>query len=408
MLKLNIEKTRKESVFIMSNERSFFSRIDYGFLFILFSFFIISCLFIYSGQQSGQYNDNFVPKQIFWYGLSTMLMFIIAKLDYEQLKQLSWYFYGIVLFFIIFLIFAPESIAKPINGSKAWYQIPVLGSFQPSEFMKIALVVVLSKIVETHHHLYIKGTIKTDLILLYKLGLASIAPVVFVAIQPDSGMIMLYFSIIVAIIFISGISWRLILGVVSLPALVLSVLIFIYFRFNNFFENKLLALLLPHQRSRINGWLNPYEYADQGYQTKQALTAIGSGMITGKGWTEGVMYIPESHTDFIFSIIGEDTGFIGTSLVVSLFFLLMYKIVVLAVKANYSFGAYMCSGIVGLLSFQVFQNIGMNIGLLPVTGVTLPFLSYGGSSLLSNMMLMGIVLGVSVQTNKYMFEVDKT
>ncbi|MGA4719854.1 FtsW/RodA/SpoVE family cell cycle protein [Fictibacillus nanhaiensis] len=389
------------------NSKSFIDKLDYGILFILFLLSIISLMFIYSGQQSGQYNDNFVPKQIFWYTLSTILMLAIARLDFEQLKRMSWYFYGIVLFFIVMLIFAPESIAKPINGSKAWYQLPFLGSFQPSEFMKIALILVLSNIVESHNYQYIQRTIRSDLYLIYKMGLACLAPVIFVAIQPDSGMIMLYLSIILSIIFISGVSWKIILAVISLPSIVLTALIVIYFKFNNFFQTKLLVLLLPHQRSRINGWLNPFEYTDQGYQTKQAITAIGSGWYSGKGWMEGIMYVPEAHTDFIFSIIGEDTGFLGTSIVVSLFFLLIYKIVILGVKSNYSFGGYMCSGIIGLLSFQIFQNVGMNIGLLPVTGVTLPFLSYGGSSLLSNMMLMGIVLGVSVQTNRYMFEIDQ-
>lgn len=390
----------------MDESKGFFSRLNLGLLFILFLFFIISCLFVYSGQQSGQYHENFVPKQVFWYGFSSVLMLFVASLDFEQLKKLSWYVYGAVLFFIILLMVSPESIARPINGSKAWFQIPLLGSFQPSEFMKVSFIITLSYLVEQHNQAYIIRNLRSDMYLIFKMAITCLPPMFFVAIQPDSGMIMLYLSIIAAIVLVSGINWKLIVAVISIPSVVLGVLLVIYFRFNTFFENHLLSLLLPHQRSRINGWLNPYEYADQGYQTKQAITAIGSGMITGKGWTEGSMYVPEAHTDFIFSIIGEDVGFLGTSIVVALFFLLMYKIISIGIECNESFGGYMCAGVLGVLSFQTFQNIGMNIGLLPVTGVTLPFLSYGGSSLLSNMMLMGIILGVSVQTNRYMFEVD--
>ncbi|MBD7963889.1 FtsW/RodA/SpoVE family cell cycle protein [Fictibacillus sp. Sa2CUA10] len=164
------------------NSKTFIDKLDYGILFILFLLAIISFMFIFSGQQSGQYNGNFVPKQIFWYTLSTILMLAIARLDFEQLKRMSWYFYGFVLFFIVMLIFAPESIAKPINGSKAWYQLPFLGSFQPSEFMKIALILVLSNIVESHNYQYIQRTIRSDLYLIYKMGIASLAPIIFVAI----------------------------------------------------------------------------------------------------------------------------------------------------------------------------------------------------------------------------------
>lgn len=389
----------------MDERKEFFARIDLNLLFLLFLFFSISCLFIFSGQQTGQYQGNFVPKQIFWYVFSSTLMLLVAQLDFYQIKRLSWYIYGIVFFFIIVLIFAPESIAKPINGSKAWFQIPFLGSFQPSEFMKISFVISISMLVEKHNKTILNRTVKSDLLLLGKIALLCLPPMIFVAIQPDSGMIMLYLSIITAIILASGISWKLITAVSFIPATVLGALIVIYFRFNYFFEHTLLAMLLPHQRDRINGWLNPYEYVDEGYQTGQAMTAIGSGMISGKGWMEGNMYVPEAHTDFIFSIIGEDSGFLGTSIVVSLFFLLMYRIIGIGVESKSSFGGYMCVGIFGVLSFQTFQNIGMNIGLLPVTGVTLPFLSYGGSSLLSNMILMGLVLSVKKQTRSYMFEV---
>ncbi|EIT86471.1 FtsW/RodA/SpoVE family cell division protein [Fictibacillus macauensis ZFHKF-1] len=390
----------------MQEIKEFFSKLDYGLLFFLFLFSIISCLFVFSGQQTGQYEANFVPKQIGWYVFSILLMLAVAFLDFDQLKRLSWYIFGFVLVFIIILRFSPESIAKPINGSKAWFQLPLLGSFQPSEFMKIAFIILLSNMAEKHNERYIARTISSDFRLIGKMTLVCLVPFIFVYIQPDTGMIMLYLAIIIPILITSGISWKIIAAVAALPTIILSTLLVLYFKYNDFFESQLLSLVQNHQRERINGWLKPYEYVNEGYQTKQAITAIGSGMVSGKGWTEGNMYVPEAHTDFIFSMIGEDLGFVGTAAVVTLYFILMYKIIGIAHGSKNSFGGYMCAGIVGVLSFQAFQNIGMNIGLLPVTGVTLPFLSYGGSSLLSNMILMGLVVGVKVQTRKFMFEVN--
>lgn len=134
------------------------------------------------------------------------------------------------------------------------------------------------------------------------------------------------------------------------------------------------------------------------------MTAIGSGQLYGKGLNENTVYLPEAHTDFIFAVIGEQFGFIGTSIVVAIYFMLIYRIIHTAIESNDPFGTYLCVGIVGMFTFQIFQNIGMTIGLLPITGIPLPFISYGGSSLLTSMLTIGLVLNVASRTRKYMFD----
>jgi len=180
----------------------------------------------------------------------------------------------------------------------------------------------------------------------------------------------------------------------------------IYLYFTNFeLFSKFIA---SHQLARIYGWLNPAEYSQgYGFQLQQALLGIGSGQLTGSGFTQGYQVqsgrIPEAQTDFIFAVIGEEFGFIGTSILIILFFLLIYRIITIALNANSLFGVYICIGVIALFTFQVFQNIGMTIGLMPITGLALPFISYGGSALLTNMMALGLVTSVHLRTKNYMF-----
>lgn len=385
----------------MSSQR--LRTIDFQMVILIILMAIISCVFIYSAAKSGQYKENFAEKQIIFYILGFVMMFITTYFDSDQLKKISWLIYGVIFASILFLIIAPYNIARPINGAKAWYQLPLIGSFQPSEYMKIAFIIVVSNVIDKHNKKYNKHTIKLDMLLLSKIAAVTIPPTLIVLIQPDTGMVMLYLAIIVPMIYMSGINRVLASLITVLPITVISLLVFIYFRFNEFFQTKLLGLLLPHQRDRILGWLDPFQYTNQGYQTKQGILAIGSGQLIGKGWGQGLVYIPEKHTDFIFSAIGEETGFVGCSIVICLFFILIYRIISIALSSKVQFGAYICAGVVGVLSFQIFQNIGMTIGLLPVTGVTLPFLSYGGSSLLSNMILLGLVQGVMANYKNFMF-----
>jgi cell division protein FtsW (lipid II flippase) len=179
---------------------------------------------------------------------------------------------------------------------------------------------------------------------------------------------------------------------------------YVYFQYSSVFYDQLIPLLKPHQQERILGWLSPSEYADHAYQTNKAILAVGSGELKGNGFGGGTVYIPEKHTDFIFATIAEEGGFIAAAVVLSLFFVLLYRMAVIGDHAESPFGLYICSGAIAMYTLQIFQNIGMTIGVMPVKGISLPLLSYGGSSLLSNMIFMGILLSIRKPYRKYMFE----
>ena len=174
-----------------------------------------------------------------------------------------------------------------------------------------------------------------------------------------------------------------------------------------YFPELLEGVVEQYQMSRIYSWLDPYKYAHtSGYQLILALQAVGSGGISGKGFMAKEVFVPDRHTDFIFSVIAEEYGFIGASALISLFFLLIYHIVKVALETDSPFNSYICAGIISMITFQVFQNIGMNIQLLPITGIPLPFISYGGSSMMATMMAMGLVFSIKFYHKKYMFTSD--
>lgn len=391
----------------MNPKKDFFKSYDFIMLILIFCLMLTSIVAIYSASKSGQYQGGFVERQSVFYLIGLTISILVAKIDLNRIKKINWIIYGICILLLIVLIFAPKSIARPVNGAKAWFQLPIIGSLQPSEFMKISLIISISALVDKHNKVFKINNLITDLILLCKILLVSLPPSLIVLKQPDTGMTMIFLVIIFSIVMCSKIKTSILLFLISIPSLMLTAFLVLLTKFPNYFEERILSLLLPHQRSRIEGWLDPFTHSDAGFQTKQALLAIGTGQFSGKGYLNGTVYIPEEHTDFIFANIGEEFGFVGGAVIIALFFLLLSRLINIALDAlkntNNLFGSMICVGTISVLAFQIFQNIGMAIGLLPVTGITLPFLSYGGSSLLSNMILIGITQSVRNSYNGYIF-----
>ncbi|MED4203755.1 FtsW/RodA/SpoVE family cell cycle protein [Neobacillus mesonae] len=380
------------------------NRYDETILFILSAFFILSLVFIFSSQQTGQYGtQNFALKQGINYFIGFVLLFLVAKLDMDQIERLAWPAYISLFLLIIVLRFSPVSIARPILGAKRWFTIPILGSIQPSEFFKIALILLVARLISKHNTVHIFRTVGTDLLLVGKILLVTIPPSLLVYQQPDTGMVFLYFIAIASMLYLSGINKKLVTCMAVIPVLIVVVLIYLYYYQPDVIYKQLIPMLKPHQQERIIGWLDPHGESDKAYQTNRSLLAVGSGETYGKGYMNGNVYIPEKHTDFIFATIAEEGGFILASIVVTLFFLLIYKIVVIGHSSDTPFGTYICAGIVLSLTMQIFQNIGMVVGLMPVKGISLPFLTYGGSSLFSSMIQIGIVLSMSKNFGRYMF-----
>nr|WP_283175725.1 FtsW/RodA/SpoVE family cell cycle protein [Lysinibacillus sp. Bpr_S20] len=369
---------------------------------------IISCLFVHSSSTVfEQYTSSFIKKQFIYYLIGFLVMYGVATLDIEQLKKIGWPFYWAMVLLTFGLFIAPESIARTVNEAKRWYQVPVLGSFQPSEFLKFALLIVVSKVIVAHREKYERPTFLTDMRLLFIIAALTLPPMLAVYKQPDTGMVMIYMSMIVPMLFFSGMQKKLLIIFTAIPVSILSVVVILYVKFNDFFTDKILNKLSGHQISRIYGWLQPHEYPDSSFQTRQGFSAIGTGQFTGKGYMKNDVYVVEKHTDFIFANIAEEIGFIGGAFVITLLFFVIYRIVLITVEAKDPFMTLMGAGISSLLAFQITQNIGMTIGLLPVTGMTLPFLSYGGSSLISNFMLIGIVMIIYKSYSGYMFKTTK-
>ncbi|MFP3723483.1 FtsW/RodA/SpoVE family cell cycle protein [Niallia circulans] len=393
----------------MNTETKFYRRLDGLIMLILIGFFIYSLVFIYSSQQTGQYGaQNFSLKQGINFLIGFFLLIYVAKLDIDQIEKLAWPAYIVFFLSLIVLKILPNSTFTPmILGAKRWYSIPVLGSIQPSEYFKIALVILVAKLISQHNQIYLTRNLQTDLFLIGKILLVAIPNSLLVYQQPDTGMVILYFIAIGSMLYLSGLNRKIIVISVAILLVVAGFLVFLYFYEQEIIYNKFIPLLKPHQQERIIGWLDPEGNSNQAYQSQKSLLAVGSGELTGKGLMKGNVYIPEKHTDFIFSTIAEESGFLGASVVIILFFLLVYRIVSIGQKSETLFGFYICIGVALSLTMQIFQNIGMVVGLMPVKGISLPFLTYGGSSLFSNMIFMGIILSIRKTIGIYMFASNK-
>ena len=385
----------------MTSSKNTTSKLDYSLVFILILLFLASCASIYSAQASGQYDSNFLIKQIIFYGIGCGIIAAVIRLDSDQLKKLTWYAYGVGIFLLVLLIIAPESIAPVINGAKNWFKVPGIGSLQPSEFVKIFIILALAKVIEDHHQKNPVKTIATDFWLLIKLGVVTMVPLILI-IKQDLGTSLVFLAILLGMIFISGITWKLLVPIFSIGTTLISVIFYFVLLKPEILEKYL--GVKQYQFSRIYSWLDPYNFqSSAGYQLTRSLLAIGSGQTGGKGYGNREVYLPESHTDFIFSVVGEEYGFIGASVLVSLFFLLIYHITKVGMETKNNFYTYICVGVISMITFHVFQNIGMTIGVLPITGIPLPFISYGGSALMGNMFGLGLIFSIRYHYKKYMF-----
>ncbi|WP_433771266.1 FtsW/RodA/SpoVE family cell cycle protein [Bacillus wiedmannii] len=378
-------------------------QIDYVLLFILFAIGTVSCFAIASAQASLPpflQNVNFALKQIQWYFIGFLAIGFIMIIDFDRYQKIAWYLYSFAMILLIGLeLQVPGAVT--IKGATAWYRLPGIGNLQPSEIMKLFLIIVIGRIIADHNEKYFVRTPREDFILLGKIFATSLPPLLLIVKEPDLGNAMVISAMLAAMVLVSGICWRFIFGLISIAFTAGSTLTYIYFAHTEFFKEHILK---EYQLNRFYGWLAPYQYDAQGYQLRQAFLATGSGEMQGKGWENGQVYFPEPHTDFIFTNVAEQFGFLGASVIISLFFLLIFRMIHIALESNDPFGSYICAGTIGMFTFQVFQNIGMTIGLLPITGITLPLMSYGGSSLLTYMIAIGFILNVRSRTQIFMFK----
>ncbi len=370
-------------------------KLDLGIMIPILIFAIVSIVTIKSALTYLSPDVGNLPlKQAIWYGIGILLVLLLLHLKNDYLYRNAWIFYFICnLLLLCLLLFAPA-----INNSKCWFVIPGIGSFQPSEFMKVSLMLTLGVTINKFRSTYQSPSVKEEFFFLIKTFLIVLIPSILTFLEPDTGAVLIYFIIYFFMMFVSGIRirWFFIFG--FLIALVAGFVLFCYFFQENLFV-KIFGTDLYYRFERIFNW-----QSGSGMQLENALAAIGSAGVFGHGYNQTPIYFPESGTDFIFAVFASNFGLIGSLLLLLVIFFFDFKLIHLATKKIPKTDKFVLSGIVAMLLFQQVQNIGMTIGLLPITGITLPFISYGGSSLLSYMILVGIVLNIkSVGTKSYKY-----
>lgn len=364
-------------------------KLDKTLLLYIFIFLIISVISIYSASMYlSPTLGNLALKQLFWYLVGFFIIFIIITKDNIFLYKYAWYIYLVNVVLLLGLLF----LAPSINGSKCWYIIKGIGSFQPSEFMKISLILMLARTIEHFHKTKKKPTLKDEFILLLQILLIVGIPSILTFLEPDTGAVIIYLIITLLMIFISGIKpiWYILLGIII--TILLGSFLYIYFLEEELFIH-LFGSSFFYRMDRIL-------QVGTGMQVENSLAAIGSSNLLGHGFYKTPLYFPEAGTDFIFSVYASNFGFIGTLFLLAVIILFDIRIINIGKNTINRIDKYIISGIIGIFLYQQIQNIGMTIGLLPITGITLPFISYGGSSLIAYMILVGIILNINNNKEK--------
>ena len=335
------------------------------------------------GDVPGQPN-YYVERQGIYFGVGLVAMIVLARVDYSHLRRLKWPLYGVM----ITTILAVLAIGATAKGATRAIQLPFF-SFQASELGKVFLIITLSAfLVDRVRNLDRRDTTARVMLL-------ALVPAFFVIAQPDLGSGMVYVIAALAILFVAGVSWKHFAALITLGVVAIAMVLVVA-------PNAGVQVLKPYQVDRLTAFLNPTDNPQkQGYQQLQSKIAIGAGQKTGRGVKDSTQtrfdFLPEHHTDFIFAVVGERFGFVGAAFVLSLYALLIWRALRILTIAKNLFGALVAGGIVGMLLFQVFVNVGMTLGIMPITGITLPLMSYGGSSVLTTLLALGLLQSIYAQ-----------
>jgi rod shape determining protein RodA len=386
----------------MSNKIEKKFNMDYGLLILIIILAIISIIGIYLADPimpSYLSGTNLWSKQLQWYIIGIITMIVLYKLDIDRLFSLSKILYWVLMFLLLlllvdkFFINIPDSLIKPVNGTTAWIQIPFVGSLQPSEFMKIILILRCANIISDHNSIKEEMSFKSDLILYWKILKIAILPLLLIIAEPDSGIPIIIIISILVMLLIGGVrkEWF-IIGIITLAGL-LGIIMFLFY--NN---PSLLGNLLgdSYRVNRFYGWLETEKYYRSfGNQLYTSLLIMGSSGFNGMEFNQVIINFPEPQTDFIFTVLGQNFGFLGSLVIIIVITIFDIKLIIIALNYTKQREKLLLAGMIGMLLFQQFQNISMIIGILPITGVTLPFISYGGSSMLSYFIPMSAVFFMS-------------
>jgi len=355
-----------------------FRDFDWMLLGLVLMLCTISVLEIYSATLNTKYH-GFHTKQVYWILGGIVVMFVMSKIDYHRLLDLVWWAYG----FCLVALVAVKLVGTKVLGARRWIKLGPM-HFQPSEWVKLVLIVMVA-----HYFANLGGKSLTWREVFKAIGLVGV-PMLLVLIQPDLGTALTYTPILLAGLFLGGIQWKQALILVSVGLVLIA---------GAWTSGKVLK---PYQKARLTSFINPdNDPKGSGYQIRQSLIAVGSGGVWGKGAEQGTQtqgdFLPIPHADFIFAAFSEEHGFTGAFLVLLLYFVILMRLIQNAQTAADMPGSLLVMGVVAVLTFQIAVNVGMVIGFMPVTGIPLPLMSYGGSSVLFTFLALGVVMNVRMR-----------
>ena len=384
-------------------KRSLDSRVDYSLILPVFCLLVIGVVAIYIAV-SHDYPQNIWPilgQQLAWIVLGIIISFVVMFFNTKFLWQSTPYLYalGLALMVLPLIFYNPNLVAA--TGAKNWVSIGGVTLFQPSEFMKISYILILARVVVqfTQKHKEKERTIALDFHLILWLIVFTLPVLVLLALQSDLGTALVFVAIFAGLVLLSGVSWKIIIPIFATVVSGIAGFLAIFITKDG--RAFMHQIGMPtYQINRILAWLNPFDYAQTTtYQQAQGQIAIGSGGLFGQGFNVSNLLIPVRESDMIFTVIAEDFGFIGSVLVITLYLLLIYRMLKITLKSNNQFYTYISTGFIMMLLFHIFENIGAVTGLLPLTGIPLPFISQGGSAIISNLIGVGLLLSMSYQTH---------
>ena len=356
------------------------NKINKNIIYSLLIFILISLLSIFSAGYIIN-NNILIFKQIIWFIIGFIIIYFINNISNKNIFK----YYKLLYILSNLLLLLLLLFATPVNNSKCWFNLGIF-TFQPSEFMKIILIITNAFIIKNNSN-------NKEYIIILKVLIITLIPSILTFLEPDTGMVIIYFIISFTMLYTSNINRKWFTISLLLLVLILSIFLSLYFYNSNTFI-KIFGTNFFYRIDRLLDWKN-----GTGYQLSNALIAIGSSGLFGFGFNNTPLYFPEPQTDFIFSVYASNYGFIGIIILLITIIYFDINIIKIGIKAKKKVDKLIISGISSMIIYQQIQNIGMNIGLLPITGITLPFISYGGSSLISYMISLGLILNIDKAKN---------
>ena len=379
--------------------------LDYSMITIVLILLLIGILSVYVAVSHDypQMLWPFLGQQLVWIGLGVLICLIVTIFSTKFLWKITPFLYllGLALMILPLVFYNPNLVAS--TGAKNWVAYGNITLFQPSEFMKIPFILMLSRsiVLFLQRNKGHERWLRQDWFLILELIVYTIPVFVLLALQQDLGTALVFLAIFSGLVLVSGVSWKIILPVILFVVGGLAGFLFLFLsEGGRAFLHQQLGMP-TYQMNRIVAWLNPFDYAQTTtYQQAQGQLAIASGGLFGQGFNISNLLVPVRESDMIFTVIAEDFGFVGSLLLLILYVALIYRILKITVRSNNQFYTYISIGFIMMLVFHIFENVGAVTGLLPLTGIPLPFISQGGSSIISNLIGIGLVLSIYNHSSK--------